>query len=1107
MKTLNSLLVTPKKYFVAILTVFALCISSSAFAANIYWDNNSGDGLWSTVANWSSTNGSHTAVSLIPTSTDQVTITGVYTVTISTDVGTINKLVVQTSAAGAPTLVITSGGTLTVSNTTTTAQPQVVLVGGIIQNAGTLNITTYTGASVGLEFRSSTSTTPVASSYSGSGALTINSSLGTSQCVYFSQTNADPVFSVGGTISLSAASTVAVISVGSGSHATINGTGSITIGSSGTPASCGLIYIPSHATLTNTLTIESGVTLSIYSNMSSTSNAPIRLAQTASNAAITFTNKGTLYIGGTSANGIYSGTNTSSTINFDNQGTINFTGAYSTASAGAMSFGGAGTAYLTNSGTILVSNMTVASSKGIYMTASPTVTITNTGIITFDATNVTTGAMITMGDSKSKFDNTGTVTINKGYLAGTGTGNALFNNNVGGKVTISGTGSSVAISTYLLFTNQGTFEANGTVTNGGFAPSTGTVSPGGASGIGSITFYQAATGSPTFSLTGKALMNVNGKTTAGTDYDQITVSTAGASLDVSGATLEINVGGSYTPADAEAISLFTGATARIGNFSSVTLPSLNWSMDYGTTTAAKVKYISTASTTIASGYAVVLSNNVTTNALTINSGGTLTVNAGKQLTVSSMFSNSGILSLLSDGTNGTATILTPATIGGSGGTYNVQQNLSATRNWYLSSPLTNAAAPSSYTYYQYDEPGNPSTQSTIYWETVNSGTSFVPGRGYIALPASVATPFTFTTSSGSLNTGDITINGLTRTTGKTKEGFNLIGNPYPSHITMSYASLNGAGFDNEIWYRTSTGYDAVNSKYTYAFNSFLMNSDGTTVASPSGTTGIVAPMQAFWVRKSNAGNGSLTFTNTMRSHQTANPLKIKSDNSVAMPLLRIEVSNSSAITDEAVVYFNSNALDSYDTYDAVKFTDANAAVQIYTTVGGEQLVINGMNSIPYNTEIPLVFSTNQESINFSIKASELNSFDFGTQIILKDYIDVNNPVIKDLSDGSGYTFGSGVTTNNTSRFALLFKSPSAATGINPESNSNVCISTRNGQIMITGNPNNETLVTVYNAIGQKLENKLLTKNTTLLNKTFSSGVYMVTVGYKGKTTTQKVIIN
>ena len=583
MNKLKITFLSPKKYFVIFLAVFALCISSSAFAAaNGTWTGSGGDSKWETAANWSN--------NVVPGTSDQVTIQGVYTVTVSTDVGTINKLVVQTSAAGAPTLVITSGGTLTVSNTTTTAQPQVVLVGGIIQNAGTLNITTYTGASVGLEFRSSTSTTPVASSYSGSGALTINSSLGTSQCVYFSQTNADPVFSVGGTISLSAASTVAVISVGSGSHATINGTGSITIGSSGTPASCGLIYIPSHATLTNTLTIESGVTLSIYSNMSSTSNAPIRLAQTASNAAITFTNKGTLYIGGTSANGIYSGTNTSSTINFDNQGTINFTGAYSTASAGAMSFGGAGTAYLTNSGTILVSNMTVASSKGIYMTASPTVTITNTGIITFDATNVTTGAMITMGDSKSKFDNTGTVSINKGYLAGTsGTGNALFNNNVGGKVTISGTGSSVAINTILLFTNKGTFEANGTVANGGFAPSTGTVSPGGASGIGKITFY-SANGS-TFSLTGKALMDVNGKTTAGTDYDQITVATTGASLDVSGATTEITVGGGYSPATGDKIPLFIGQAAVTGTFSAVTLPSVGTShIDYATSGQANLLF-------------------------------------------------------------------------------------------------------------------------------------------------------------------------------------------------------------------------------------------------------------------------------------------------------------------------------------------------------------------------------------------------------------------------------------------------------------------------------------------------------------------------------------
>ena len=1086
MNSLKTTLLRPKKYFVLFLTVCALSISSSAFAAAITWDHGGGtDTDWTNPLNWSG--------DVLPTSADQVTITGVYTVTVSSNVGVINKLVVQTSAAGAPTLVITSGGTLTVSNSTTTGQSQVILIGGIIQNAGTLNITTYSGASYGMEFRSSTSTVAVASSYSGAGTLNINSSAGTNSCIYFSQTNANPILTVGGTISLTPAATKYVIT-SSGGNATINGSGTLSAGTSGTNVGYGLLSISASGGAAS-VTIEKDVTLNSYTNNAfSTTSAPIYLGTSVGN---TLTNKGTLYIGGINSNdGIYSGATTGITNAIDNQGTINFVGAFPTAAIG---FGGAGTANFTNSGTILVSNMTATGSKGITISSASTVTITNTntGNMTFDATNATTGAMLAIGDSKSKFDNTGTVTINKGYLAGStgGTGSAAFNNNAGGKVTITGTGSSVAISTNLLFTNKGTFEANGTVENGGFAPSTGTVSPGGASGVGKITFYSA--NGATFSLTGKALMNVNGKTTAGTDYDFISVPTIGASLNVSGATLEMTVGGSYVPANNDAISLFAGNVARNGNFSAVTLPSLNWSMDYGTTTAANVKYSSTASTTIASGYTVVLSNNVTTSDLSINSGGTLTVNAGKQLTVNSTFSNSGTLNLLSDGTNGSATILTPATIGGNG-TTTVQQYLSSARNWYVSSPLTNAKAPSGYTYYQRDE--THADWTSIPFVATNT---FNPGTGYIALPGATGATLTFATETGgTINTGDVTV-ALTYTSSATKKGFNLIGNPYPSHLTWTKTFVddptNAALIEPSIYYRTNAGTVNKGGDAAWSFKSYNASSGE---FSPSGTTNIIPPMQAFWIRAKAAGNLKLDNKLT-KSHQASNPLKTPAAKNEDRKRLRMEVSNG-ATTDEALIYFDALADNGYDTYDTPKFEDASAAIQIYTLVSGEPLVMNGMNSIP-ETEFPLAFTTTSAG-TFTLKTSQFSNFEAGTQIILTDYADINNPVRTDLSaDGSAYPFTSDVASTTT-RFTLKIKQ--VTTGVNPGSNNNFWVSTNaNGQIIINSNTNAETTVAVYNAVGQMVSKRSLKSNSLTLENPHTPGVYLVAVSNYGKTITKKVIID
>jgi len=143
---------------------------------------------------------------------------------------------------------------------------------------------------------------------------------------------------------------------------------------------------------------------------------------------------------------------------------------------------------------------------------------------------------------------------------------------------------------------------------------------------------------------------------------------------------------------------------------------------------------------------------------------------------------------------------------------------------------------------------------------------------------------------------------------------------------------------------------------------------------------------------------------------------------------------------------------------------------------------------------------------FSIKASQIANFETGTKIILKDYADLNNPVITDLTNGSSYSFSSDATNNNTNRFMLTFKAPSVATGINPESNSNVWISTRNGQLVVNGVANG-AMLEVFNAVGQKVISKNLGNTNMLLNNNFATGAYLVRLTNEGKSIIRKIIID
>jgi hypothetical protein len=492
---------------------------------------------------------------------------------------------------------------------------------------------------------------------------------------------------------------------------------------------------------------------------------------------------------------------------------------------------------------------------------------------------------------------------------------------------------------------------------------------------------------------------------------------------------------------------------------------------------------------------ITLADNRNIPNVTIGSGSFLTINAGKQLTVSTTMTNDGTLNLLST-SNGTATILTPEAIDGSG-TTNVQQRLTIAtggRNWFISSPVTAATSAVvkdkvSSKLWKYTE----ANTGTILWDEITvSNQNLEVGRGYVAKLASDDV----ITFNGTLNNGDITSPTLT-SSGTVSKGFNLVGNPYPSYVNWTSAIKNNV--NTSIWYRSkSTG--------SYLFQTFNVEGDG---VGANGGTDIIPPMQSFWV-KVPSGTGTVGFTNLMRSHQDqSDPTnRLKAPAVSTQKLLRLQVSNA-VNADEAVVYFNANAQDGYDAYDSPKMSNANIAIpEIYTTVGGEQLVINGMNSIAANKEIPLGFNTGAAN-TFTIKATEVRNFDADTKVILKDNV-LNTE--SDITDGTAYTFSSDVT-NTSSRFTVVFRSPSLTTdglennpidklGLNIFRNANNQITiNRNGSI------GNEGMVTVCNAIGQKLMSTPTTGTSTVISKPFSSGVYFVTVNMAGNKTTKKVIIN
>ena len=477
-----------------------------------------------------------------------------------------------------------------------------------------------------------------------------------------------------------------------------------------------------------------------------------------------------------------------------------------------------------------------------------------------------------------------------------------------------------------------------------------------------------------------------------------------------------------------------------------------------------------------------LDANKTVSDLEISSEVTASVAAGKQLTVTGTATNNGTIKLLSSEADGTATLVGDVT-----GTAEVHQSVTTGRYWYVASPVSSATSTIlGESVYYYDAAASPSLYKTTT-ETLS------PGVGYAVSPS--GTNFAF---SGALNNGaqnaTIAYNG---NTADAFRGYNLIGNPYPSALNWNNVwanTANQAAVGSTIWFNSN---EATFPTY---------NGSGT-VGVPSDVKGYIPPMQGFWVLASEAANSTsltnktLSFDNTMRSHGPAtgsNPLRAPQSAASENQLIRLQATNGTT-TDETVLYFNSQAADTYDNYDSRKMMSSNAA-QIYTLLDGMPIVINGMNTIPYNAEIPVAFKTVTAG-EHTIKATEFSNFTSGESLLLTDKT-LNR--VTDLSS-SDYIFTSSVGTD-VNRFALTIQRVSTSVaGNNTQNSLQVVQSAGRIQILL---PSFEpgAVAYVFNNIGQITAKSSITGTVTTMSQNLPAGVYIVKVMTGTDELTEKIIV-
>ena len=474
--------------------------------------------------------------------------------------------------------------------------------------------------------------------------------------------------------------------------------------------------------------------------------------------------------------------------------------------------------------------------------------------------------------------------------------------------------------------------------------------------------------------------------------------------------------------------------------------------------------------------------------LTIASGATLTINAGKALTVSGTLTNnagSAALIVESDAT-GTGSLI--ANSSGIGAT--VKQYMTGSGSgdswWHLiSSPISDGLSGifiNEYLMY-YDESAH------TYTYIVPTDVSLVPMKGYaVWTTTNVTKSFT-----GTLNNGSQSLT-LSRTWNTSAfDGWNLVGNPFPCALDVTYASRTNVETSCYFWDPSGSGNYKVwvpgggetHSKYAPPMQGFFVHCTG------SGTTTQAPPE-----------SGLISVTNTAKTHLITESFY----KTTGQPdLLRISVTGDvNSYSDELSVYFNPDLTSKYESgFDALKFNGNTNAPQIYTVTEDLKVTVNALSFIDNTATVTMGFFTGQAG-NYTLTASNLVSFSSNSTVMLED---LKLGITVNLKQNPNYTFAYQ-PGDDPERFLLHFFSPSV--GIAPSSDDGVQIYSHQNTIYIRsdGTTLSNRTVTITDMLGREMFSKSLSNvDLVKINPRLTSGYYIVKVVTPSGLTTKKVFLN
>lgn len=383
--------------------------------------------------------------------------------------------------------------------------------------------------------------------------------------------------------------------------------------------------------------------------------------------------------------------------------------------------------------------------------------------------------------------------------------------------------------------------------------------------------------------------------------------------------------------------------------------------------------------------------------------GRVTVSGAAQLV------SNGLLTLVSDA-SGTASIGTVATTAGITGNVNYQRYIPAGRTWrfigwpingstianswqntiYITGPGTGGGslgtqnsngfdwtASAEQGVYTYNETMNAALNSK--WQgAANTSTSinstlgyriFIRGdrsQGTSTINGTNYTPLAVTLKgSGTINTGNISVNLTSSNGGGANNGWMLLSNPYPSAVdwnNSTWVSERSANIQSTIYV-----YNPSQNRYG------AWNPVGGSV---NGGSSNIASGQAFFIKTS--ANTTLTFKEAFKVDNPTAGLFGKNAGTQLHNNLKISIGEVNKVYDETVVFMYPTATNGIDAdLDALKPDVNNASIATFTIQDSSKLVFNAIPELAPNQADTLTLNTPlaNYTYNYQLGFTGLSTFD------------------------------------------------------------------------------------------------------------------------------------